>query len=63
MGKWLHHVVTKQEEKKLDKQILVFGGTSEGRQLAEIYIQNHIYCTICVATEYGGQILPKIRIS
>ena len=49
----------KQEEKKLDKQILVFGGTSEGRQLAEIYIQNHIYCTICVATEYGGQILPK----
>jgi precorrin-6Y C5,15-methyltransferase (decarboxylating) len=59
MGKWLHHVVTKQEEKKLDKQILVFGGTSEGRQLAEIYIQNHIYCTICVATEYGGQILPK----
>lgn len=52
-------MVTKQEGKTLDKQILVFGGTSEGRQLAEAYIQNHIYCTICVATEYGGQMLPE----
>lgn len=52
-------MVTKQEDKKLDKQILVFGGTSEGRQLAEIYIHNHIYCTICVATEYGRQMLQE----
>lgn len=38
---------------------MVFGGTSEGRKLAEIFNANNRKCTICVATEYGEKLLPK----
>lgn len=38
---------------------LIFGGTSEGRELAEIFDYLHINCTICVATEYGEKLLPS----
>lgn len=47
------------ENNILDKPVLVFGGTSEGRKLAEIFNANNRKCTICVATEYGEKLLPK----
>lgn len=43
----------------MDKPVLVFGGTSEGRKLAEIFNANNRKCTICVATDYGEKLLPK----
>ena len=36
---------------------LVFAGTSEGRQLAGFLKEHQIYAEICVATEYGEQLL------
>lgn len=36
-------------------QILIFAGTTEGRQLAERLNAAGIACTVCVATEYGAQ--------
>lgn len=59
MEKWLHQEDIKLEKQILDKQVLIFGGTSEGRKLAEILNSNNIKCTICVATEYGETLLPK----
>ena len=41
----------------MDK-ILLFGGTGEGRALAEWMLSEHIPCTVCVATEYGETLLP-----
>ncbi len=38
---------------------LVFAGTSEGRQLAGFLKEHHIYAEICVATEYGEQLLES----
>lgn len=49
------------------QQILLFSGTSEGRQLAEILSRHDIEVTVCVATEYGQEVMDesgaaKIRI-
>ena len=41
----------------MDK-ILLFGGTGEGRALAEWMLAKRIPCTVCVATEYGETLLP-----
>lgn len=41
----------------MDK-ILLFGGTGEGRALAEWMLSERIPCTVCVATEYGETLLP-----
>lgn len=41
------------------KPILIFGGTSEGRRLAELTTANEILTTISVATEYGEEVLVK----
>ncbi len=38
-------------------KILIFAGTTEGRLLAEILDSNKIKCDICVATEYGSQMI------
>lgn len=38
-------------------KILIFGGTSEGRELSECLCQNQIQHTLCVATEYGEEVL------
>lgn len=40
-------------------KILVFGGTSEGRELAQWLIGQSIPTTVCVATGYGGTLLPQ----
>lgn len=42
-------------------EVLIFGGTSEGRKIAEILAENKIPCDLCVATEYGGQVAENSR--
>lgn len=42
------------------KEILLFGGTTEGRKLAQLFSEAHISCTVCVATEYGESVLPVL---
>lgn len=42
------------------KNILIFGGTTEGRELAEKYAhENDKKVVVCTATEYGSHLLPK----
>jgi precorrin-6Y C5,15-methyltransferase (decarboxylating) len=43
------------------KQILIFSGTAEGRSLAELLCKKGIPCTVCVATEYGEQVMEKLE--
>ena len=38
--------------------ILLFGGTAEGRELAQWLLDQHIPALVCVATEYGETLLP-----
>ena len=40
-------------------KVLLFGGTGEGRTLAEWMLARGLDCTVCVATEYGETLLPK----
>lgn len=40
-------------------RILIFSGTTEGRQLSEILSASSIDCDVCVATEYGEHIMDK----
>lgn len=40
-------------------ELLIFGGTTEGRELAEFCCQKHIFSAVCVATEYGAELLPN----
>lgn len=47
------------------KKILIFGGTTEGRELAYLLDDAGISCTLCVATEYGEQVMeerPHIQV-
>ncbi len=39
------------------KTVLVFAGTYEGRELVEAFDRSRIKCHVCVATEYGSQML------
>ena len=39
--------------------ILIFAGTTEGRELAEYLSRQEIRTEVCVATEYGGQLLGE----
>lgn len=40
------------------RQILIFGGTTEGRLLAKYCDENQIPAIICVASDYGKELLP-----
>ena len=40
-------------------KILIFGGTTEGRQLCEECIRNNIPAYVSVTTEYGAELLDK----
>ncbi|MCM1577807.1 MAG: precorrin-6A reductase [Ruminococcus sp.] len=40
-------------------KILIFGGTTEGRMLAEFCAQNRICASVSVTTEYGASLLPE----
>ncbi|QFJ55955.1 precorrin-6A reductase [Pseudobutyrivibrio xylanivorans] len=37
------------------KKVIIFGGTTEGRRLAEMLVNAKVSCVYCVATEYGKQ--------
>ncbi|MBR1623612.1 MAG: precorrin-6A/cobalt-precorrin-6A reductase, partial [Pseudobutyrivibrio sp.] len=37
------------------KKVIIFGGTTEGRKLAEILEKEQVTVVYCVATEYGKQ--------
>ena len=39
-------------------RLLIFGGTTEGRELAEYCVKNGISADVSVATEYGASLLP-----
>ena len=41
------------------KRILIFAGTTEGRQLAQLLASAGISCCVCVATEYGKHIMTE----
>ncbi len=41
-------------------QILIFSGTSEGRALAEILSKAFVPAVVCVATEYGEQVMEPL---
>jgi precorrin-6B C5,15-methyltransferase / cobalt-precorrin-6B C5,C15-methyltransferase len=53
MEKWSH-----QEVISMDK-ILLFAGTTEGRNLAEFLEKNQIPTEVCVATQYGETLLEE----
>lgn len=40
-------------------KVLIFGGTTEGRELAEFCCCNGISCTVSVATDMGASLLPE----
>lgn len=42
-------------------KVIVFAGTTEGRQLAEFLDRRQVKAHICVATAYGEQLLPRGR--
>ena len=42
-----------------DKKVLIFAGTTEGRRLAEILLAEGVPCCVCVATEYGSQVMKE----
>ena len=39
------------------RRLLVFGGTAEGRHVSEYLNENSVFHTLCVATEYGEEVL------
>ena len=40
-------------------QAVIFGGTTEGRQLADFCGQRGIRCAVCVVSSYGEELLPE----
>lgn len=44
------------------KNVLIFSGTTEGRRLAETLVKNGIFCHVCVATEYGLQVMESSEL-
>ncbi|GHU60105.1 hypothetical protein FACS1894171_0160 [Clostridia bacterium] len=44
----------------MSENIIIFGGTSEGRRLAQHLSRFGVKATICVASEYGSGVLPKM---
>lgn len=43
--------------------VLIFGGTTEGRQIAEVLARSKIPCELCVATEYGEQVVENSALT
>lgn len=41
------------------KKVLIFAGTTEGRRLAELLAKAKVSCKVCVATEYGTQLMKE----
>lgn len=40
-------------------RLLIFGGTTEGREIAEYCCETGVSAAVSVATEYGGTLLPE----
>ena len=45
------------------KNVMIFSGTTEGRRLAETLVKNGIFCHVCVATEYGLQVMESSELT
>lgn len=43
------------------KKVLVFAGTTEGRELAELLADSNIKCSVCVATDYALELMNDKR--
>ncbi|MEG2350513.1 MAG: precorrin-6A reductase [Hungatella sp.] len=39
--------------------VMIFGGTTEGRLLSEYCVRHRIAAVVCVVSDYGEQVLPK----
>ena len=44
------------------KKVLVFAGTTEGRELAELLADSNIKCSVCVATDYALELMDDKRL-
>lgn len=44
------------------KKVLVFAGTTEGRELAELLADSNIKCSVCVATDYAFELMNDKRL-
>lgn len=44
------------------KKVLVFAGTTEGRELAELLTDSNIKCSVCVATDYALELMNDKRL-
>ena len=44
------------------KKVLVFAGTTEGRELAELLADSKIKCSVCVATDYALELMNDKRL-
>lgn len=44
------------------KKVLVFAGTTEGRELAELLADSNIKCSVCVATDYALEFMNDKRL-
>jgi len=42
--------------------VLVFAGTTEGRELAELLADSNIKCSVCVATDYALELMNDKRL-
>ena len=40
-------------------EVLIFGGTTEGRLLAEFCATKEIRAAVSVTTDYGAELLPR----
>ena len=40
-------------------KVMIFGGTTEGRLLAGLCLDNGIHCEVSVTTDYGASLLPQ----
>ncbi len=45
------------------QEVLLFSGTSEGRELTEILCAHSIKVTVCVATEYGQEVMEESSLT
>lgn len=44
------------------KKVLIFAGTTEGRELAELLADSKIKCSVCVATDYALELMNDKRL-
>ena len=50
-----------QKENKNLKRIMLFAGTTEGRKLMSFFEEKEVVLSVCVATEYGKEVIESSR--